>query len=303
MATTVPSSGPAAAPAVLTTLVAPKSTFDEAYSLSEGEVARRIIPPFPADRLERALPTRPGQNAGRRGPAVPGDARDYGSAVFHWTEPGKLEWAGFSPGQPTVAGVLRECLDLSRFEIDLPDDLRREAVPGDWVLRRPSTFEDRLAALAPVLASLPKPVRLERRRVEREVVVVRGSYQFKPLPGAPDAKLVHVGPGDVTRPPTDDGIARSPIRRISGAAVAVSGGGGYGSLSAFFRKLADRIDQPVVDETIDGARRIGWQDHGGKADDHDDGRDSLLDNASRQTGLRFAREVRGMDVWTATGQP
>jgi hypothetical protein len=126
--------------------------------------------------------------------------------------------------------------------------------------------------------------------------VVRGMFEFHPLPNVQDALdglVLHVGPGDLTREPTEEEMLRDPARRL------LNNGGGGGTLSECFTYLASRINQHIIDETNDGARRVSWRYHGGAVDDHGDGRDSMLDNLTRQTTLRFIHEIRVVDIWVA----
>ena len=267
-------------------------SFDARYSLNDGEVLRRVAPPFPPERAERLL-----SQVYHGGNLPTGDLSAHGTAVYYWQEPGNLQRWSFSGGTGTAASAICECLDLQRYELDVSRELLFQPLLGDWIIRRPSTVEERLAALAPILARLPKPLKLEKRRDEREVIVVRGMFEFHPLPGPNDpavnGMVLVIGPGDLTRPPTEAEMERDPARRL------LNNGGGSGTLATCLSNLAGLVNQHIVDETNDGERRVGWRYHAGTIDDHGEGRDSMLDNLSRQTTLKFSREVRIVDVWVA----
>jgi RNA polymerase sigma factor (sigma-70 family) len=270
-------------------------SFDVRYSLSDGEVLRRVVPPFPPERVQRLL-----SRVYAGGNVPPGDLSAYGQAVYDWLEPRNLQRWSFSGGVGTAGSAIGDCLDLGRYELDIPSDLLNQPLPGDFIIRRPSTFDQRLAALAPIFASLPKPLKLAKRIDEREVIVVRGIFEFHPLPNIEDplnrGLVLHIGPGDLTREPTEEEMQRDPARRI------LTNGGGSGTFSECLKHLAAQMNQHIIDETNDGQRRVSWRNHAGTIDDHDQGRDSTLDNLSRQTTLQFTREVRVVDIWVAADQ-
>ncbi|HEY7115754.1 MAG TPA: sigma-70 family RNA polymerase sigma factor [Tepidisphaeraceae bacterium] len=261
----------------------PQARFTAAYALTPDQVLRLVPPPYPPERIEVVLKPM----FGGRVPANM-DLTRFGTIKFDQTPDGRLQRRVMSTiDHGTVGSAIRDCLELPYYQLDLPAELRDQPIVGDWVVRQPSTFDERKAALEAIFATLPKPVRLEKRQVEREVIVARGLYEYHHLPDMPGDRNLHLGSGDLTDPKV----------------VQSGGGGGSGTFGEFLNHVADTIDQYVIDETRDGLRRVEWRnDNTMHADDHDDNRDSLLDNLSRQTSLRYMHEMRMVDVWVAAGK-
>jgi hypothetical protein len=192
--------------------------------------------------------------------------------------------------QETLEGVV----GLSRFEYELPQEIGDVNIPGDWVVRRDSSKEQRIAAFEKIVREYTgRAVSFRASRVEREVVVARGTFHFQPQAGTYNRVWIHVYADRL-----------DPDERS---------GGGSGSLAKFVRYLGEvNFNQPVVDET-EGDRDVGvhygWHESGyvRKIVDEKERavkRRMVLDNVSRQTGLEFTVEWRWLTVWLITqGEP
>jgi len=122
-----------------------------------------------------------------------------------------------------------------------------------------------------------REIHFEKRTVEREAVVVRGSI----------ADAEH-GKG---------------IRIYAENDADTGAGGGSGELGEFLAHVGDNLGIPLVNEVTDGGKtKVSWENH---ADAHFTGMDSRLEeltgkvlkNIATQTGLTFTREKRSVEVW------
>ncbi|MHC4625225.1 MAG: M56 family metallopeptidase, partial [Planctomycetota bacterium] len=107
-----------------------RKAFYEVYRLEEGQVLKRIAPPFIPERAEYYRHEERSQAS-----AVP-EPPDY--FTFHWD--GKLKpWGlGFTNGKAPLEAVLRHNLNMGRDTFEGPEELLEIQVPGDWIVRKHS---------------------------------------------------------------------------------------------------------------------------------------------------------------------
>ncbi len=163
---------------------------------------------------------------------------------------------------------------------DCPKRLANLKIPGDWMVREPSSWPDRLKAVERVVETdFGKKIHFEPSTFEQEVVVARGRYNFRPLPGAFDRGI------NVT---TDDADLQS------------SGGGGSGNLADLFGYLSRLYGRPFLDEVEEKpSGRITWWQRDSATDVYKKEKklQATLDILSRQTGLNFQTTRRQIEVW------
>ncbi len=207
------------------------------------------------------------------------DQNDRGADRYRET---RAFWNG-----ATVKEALDWAVGLSRFEYDLPQEIGEVNVPGDWVVRRDSSKEQRIAAFEKIVREhTGRAIGFRAGRVEREVVVARGTFHFQPQASTYNPGWIHVY-ADQLDPDT-------------------RGGGGSGPLAKFVRCLGEvAFDQQVIDETKsdpDVEVHYGWHMSGYVRTITDENERAVrlqmvLDNVSRQTGLSFSIEQREVIVW------
>jgi hypothetical protein len=250
--------------------------FDKHYALVDGQILKRVGPPYPPERSDylfyRSFGGRP-------------DLQH--SEVFRWD--GRLRHSGTMTTN-TLQHVLGLVLNFRRGEFDGPSQLLNKSIPGDWITRQGASKTDELMALEKILANeLKKSFHFTPREIEREVIITAGRYQFHALGGLAKEHAVHLGTGSF---PSNEG------------------GGGSGSLGEMLDWLGDRVGRLVIDETEPSNEMIVWRDHLVKtmheiASSSDSGRavlNRLLENVSKQTSLTFRQERRKVVVWTVSGQ-
>jgi WD40 repeat protein len=257
--------------------------FNAKYALTEGQLLKRIGPPYPPERLDYEFYSLGASYAGWRP-----DPNE--SFVFHWD--GRLKsWGSSGVNYPVnrLHDVLSSVLGFRRTEFDGPAELLAMPVPGDWIIREGAAKVELLQALEPILTvELKKPVHFTAREVEREVIVARGRYQFHPLSDLPNERVVHLGTESL--PPRN-------------------GPGGRGSLKQMLSVMGDRINCTIIDESESpGGLMIEWTDHLARqvkelSANTEDGRSllhRLMENVSQQTSLTFHQEWRKVAVWSVT---
>lgn len=261
----------------------PLAEFDQVYVLAEGQVLKRIAPPFVPDRLEYFRRTNPSQ--AKTIPDGPQVMR------LGWSDQLHPLSMGYGNGLSQLGETLRG-LGLQRYEYDGPKELLDLAVPGDWIIRDGSTIQDRLAALEGILRDeLKQPVRFERRIVERDTIVIRGDWQFHPSPDVQpgDSKYVNLYADEAD------------------ATDATKGSSGFGTsaLPELFAIVGSYLNLPVADErSSPDTRQAVWRVHrSALLLDMPDGparlakADLILKHLAEQTSLQFTREPRKVAVW------
>jgi len=181
-------------------------------------------------------------------------------------------------------------LGLTTFEFEGPEDLLELNMPGDWILRKDTSQEDKLHALEKILEEdFGRHIRFIRRQVDREVIVARGEYHFNPLTGTYNDSRIHI---------------------YADILIDKGAGGGRGNVSKFLRTVGSRLNVCVVDERReegneddDEARLHYWAFH--RDSHHEEMTDEdrmakvnkVLANLARQTSLTFTIERRPVDIW------
>jgi hypothetical protein len=202
---------------------------------------------------------------------------DQGTSVFAWRG-GRAYWDSWGLGPPTVSYVLGAVVGVPSFKVEMPLKDRLRPLPGEWVLRKEATEDQRMADLARVLRNeLKWKVRFEKRAAEHDVIVATGT--FKPPPPTGKSTL----PGTI--------------------AVFVDGkpdnGMAAGDLPTLVRTLGELCaTETILEATFDPKASCFWSVHTG-TNLRPEQADKMLANVAAQTGLRFARAKRVTTHWVA----
>jgi len=244
-----------------------RDKFNALYRLEEGEVLRRIAPPFIPERAKYCVSEKVSSSVT--------ELRQPGCLVFHWDATLKV-W-GLFMGDTThsLSGVLNMVVGLGRNEFEGPEDLLTFNVPGDWIVRKGISHETLLKALEKILMhELDEPIRFQQREVEREVVVARGSYHFKPVPGRPSQWIDIYG--ERLEDPSE-------------------GGGGSGDFKRFLKGVGHYIERRVLNEVETPPEgRLYWHYNYTLEEPVKPG--LVLQHITEQTGLTFTKESRRVRV-------
>jgi RNA polymerase sigma-70 factor (ECF subfamily) len=249
----------------------PLAPFYALYRLDDGKVLKHIPRPFIPERAEYFLQKR--------------QRIDNPSFVaFQWD--GELRsrsetWGGQMTVQ--LSEILFSCAGLALYEFEGPDDLLKVGVAGDWIVRKGASQEDLLKVLGETLKKdTGRDIRFVKREVEREAIVVRGKYEFHPVPGnTVDRDSVHIY-----------------VATVDPTAVA---GGGSGTVGEFLRYIGSMMRHPAIDGTQSGDLRMNYRNDEDGSLDGSPGDPAkvrkILDNLTKQTSLTFTLEKRPVGVW------
>lgn len=161
---------------------APSERFAQLYRLDDGQVLKHIAPPLIPERKEYYR-----NEEASQAEAIP-EAPDR--FVFHWDR--KLKKGGLTFGKTDFDSVLRHVLGLASFEYSGPDELLKLDLPGDWIVRNDSPQKAKLRTLEAISKTdLGRSIRFEKHTVEREVIVAKGHFNFRPPSGTYNDDHVH----------------------------------------------------------------------------------------------------------------
>jgi hypothetical protein len=180
---------------------------------------------------------------------------------------------------------------LTHPELDIPLELGRLAVDGDWYVRWEASVQRRMQALESILSQVTgKNLVIEQRMVERDVIVAAGHWVYHRLEVSP--------------------AAAAAMGRLSPRNTAVQlfvdeseltlgeMGAGSGDFAEFLQQLEGNVDRRIVDET-EGARpkRVQFSTYMMERRPDGPGLDQYLANVEKQTSLKFTKTKRAVGVW------
>lgn len=255
--------------------------FYSIYRLEEGQMLKRIAPPFIPERREYFKLAQPGRYSAN----TPYDlAKQF---VFSWDGDLNIRNIPMGGGIPRLNTTLESVIGLGRNDYDIPPEVLNIDISGDWIVHKDTPQEDLLQALEPIIKDeTGRDIDFVKQKVETKAIIARGTYRLAPLPDAKEKNCVHVYTDKLD---TDSGA-----------------GGGRGTLSTFLRFVGNhRINMIILDNTESGDVELSWRNHyssdfGWLRDNeqlHNEKVDMLLNNLSRQTGLTFERETAPVEKW------
>lgn len=252
------------------------------YRLSPDENLKRIAPPFPQSRNDWYRVGNPRQyELIPKGPEL---------MTFHWSE-GTIENWGMTFGGQSVGILLQDILNVFPQNVEAPTDFLQTQISGDWVLRPEAIGEKLLPELETILNDqLKLNVKMRFEEIERDVYVMKGKYQFKPLPEFKDT--------DDTKFPSR--YSRTDMIQIFGAQAypGHGAGGSTGTFEEFNQWLGRWIDEPILIEATNlPEKNVSFRLHAPSPATqaelqmaHDP--NLVLATISSQTGLEFVKEKR-----------
>jgi RNA polymerase sigma factor (sigma-70 family) len=244
-----------------------QTRFNQTYGLAEGQMVKRVPPPFIAER--RAFL--------KNAPMIGGIPAEQTVVTLEWD--GQAKWISISGSPGSLANFLQMGVRLKPYELEDWNKFNTR-IPGDWVVRKGATAEEKLRDLEKILQSeFDRKVHFEQRKIPRDVIVVRGKYAYRTLddsPVTPGFEIVDI----VGRHPR-------PQRELTLTDRTI------GDLC---RALENELLLQVIDETGEFKTPITWRDHRPGSEEID----VVLQKLAWQTSLTFAREKRDTEVWFMT---
>src|SRR5262249_5946313 len=215
----------------------PPDEFTKLYALPDGEVLKRVAPPYPEARMAYYKKEHASQAQQIPDGPITMYFRYGGGKLTNWG----MTFSTSEDGE-RLQGLLRGLADIYPQEVEGDDGLLKELIKGDFIVREGAAKEKVVARLAAILRQECKlPVKLTFREVERKVIVASGRYQAKPLPGRKEGEVDIYG---------------KQLAENSGA------GGGSGDCNEFLAGVGMFIDRRVVGEVEAPPKgKLEWRYH------------------------------------------
>lgn len=245
------------------------ASFKLIYALEPGQAVKLIKQPYPACRA-----------VVQENPQTP--------MLLHWSPESQAQVRGtFSREEGYyLEQLLEHALHVPMSEMAGDRQYRLLSVPGDFIFREGAAPEQVIADLVAIFREQTgMPLVIEFREVELETYVLRGTWKYKPIPGAAAYAAKH---GDDPKPQVHlyafatDGDRWDPYNWLEGR-------------NNLALALASRFQTPVVMEAA-GVPALTVYNHDEREtgyaipEIHDPPR--TLAQVTEQTGLTWAREKR-----------
>ena len=195
---------------------------------------------------------------------------------------------------PPFSTARNYVLQIKPWDLHGPDPLLHFRMPGDWVVRKGLSVDQRLPGfLTEVSKAYHQAVTLQVRQVPRQAVIIRGKLVMHPL--APPSRSSGYPPVFFYR-----GQLNIPRANYVGGRIGEC--------------ISELCDMPVVDEAnvrdenveVHVASNI-WTTVPEASPKHLQFTEELLANLAKQTSLDFKIETRTLPLWTiaadSTSQP
>lgn len=253
--------------------------FYDIYRLDEGEVIKFIKPPFVLGRQEYLIFSNSHNYLNPYAMECMGGFQ----YCFLWDDKFKVNSASTGRRQ-RLNSLLSWMLQIPSYDFIVPKELKIYLSKGDWIVRADSTKKEQLKALEDIIyAETNRKIRFVKRKIERDVIVSKGRYGFKPHSIWPDHYHVHLT--------WDDNLS--------------GGRGRIDSLKELFRYLEFRIKMKIVDETEPMKNTPIRYKQSSEIDRISnfegirkrEALNTLLDNITKTTSLQFTVEKRPAEIW------
>jgi RNA polymerase sigma factor (sigma-70 family) len=253
-----------------------RERFNRAYPLAPGQILKRVQLPYIPERAQYFA------DIDRQHMFDTNDDRRL--YCFEWS--GKqVEFRRSNTSISTLGLVIHDLLDVPTYKLEISASDRNRALPGDWVMEKGSLLSDQFAGLSKVLQDdFQLPLRFEKREGLRPVIVVSGTFAYKPL--------ITEGPSQ-KQPFLHLYIGKSP-RRSNGMAI--------GDSRALLRGIGESLGREVTEDTATSPSTIPstllWSNHlpGSLTEEQIS---EVCMHLAQQTGLTFKSEERIVPYWAA----
>ncbi len=256
--------------------------FYNTYRLKEQQLLRYVPKPFISERRSfyfydfayKGLFFIPVRNFNRHQP---------NNGILIWDPHNGQLCSGNNDGG-TIECLLR-AFGIRPWEYEGSTELLQKRIPGDWVKRKGAKPESLVTCLVRILNEQRKmPIVIQKKAIEKEVVVAKGQFQFCPLSGDTSHKEIHL----FTEKP-------DPFDNIRG-------GGGSGSIDILLDYLGRIGKIRIINQCqFQTDQKIQWRQHSSAWERiHTDPAsfDALLKIVSSQTSLQFQKTRRIEDNWS-----
>jgi len=258
------------------------SRFYGTYQLKEQQLLSYVPEPFIPERRSFYFYVFADRNS-FLGPFRDFNRRLPKSEVLDW-DPLKERLYSERNDAGTIADLL-EAFGLKLWEYEGPKELLQERVPGDWVMCKGAKPESLITCLVRILNGQRKlPIVIQKKTVEKEVVIAKGQFEFCPLSGDASHKEIHLF---IEKP--------DPFDNIRGG----GGSGGVGTLLDYLGRIGKIHIINQCQSRTD--QQIQWRQHSSAWErvlSDPDSFGALLKIVSSQTSLQFQKTQRIEDIWS-----
>jgi len=246
-----------------------RTPFNQTYEIPKGQFLKFVAPPYIPQRAFAIDQADPQHNI---------MDRNKGVYMFEWTGL-DATFSRWTLDKPTIATIFRFILSMPRYRFQMDDADALRVIEGDWVMRAGASDETMIPIVTAVIEQQTGwKVKFEKRQVEREVFIARGSYkQSEKL--SPDQRFIR--------------IYLDQKEKSTGASA--------GTVRTLLYALGEIMNREIIDETDSSQTPLFWRNYL-PGEISDKFADHLLDNISTETGLNFHREKRTVPLWVALPQ-
>ncbi len=262
--------------------------FDAIYTLRPGEVLRNILPPyipqrdgFVHDVYDLDQVDDPNHGNGTIADLKVEDQKPVAAfflqwnpsthRVEHWTRSNDRYWQ--------VDSLMVNLVGLTPDQTMIPDALAALKVPGDWVIRKGATPDQKLPAFEAICRGTPAAFIAVQATIDRDVVVAQGVYHKGDAPN----DLISIALD------TDKGRTRQA-----------------GDVYYYFRRLGEALHRPVINEWT-GCKYVRLEFTTPKLStrnlsplEAEQKTQMLLDQIASQLGIQLTAEKRRLPTWILT---
>ena len=244
------------------------------YSLKDGEVLKRIGPPFPL--AHKYVPQMLGQRPDLRPREI--------SRILQFDGDNKLSYrSSINGGVFSARGLALQIFQVHPSAIEGDNELLEKRIPGDFVIRAGAKRKDLEAAFKQILESeYQKDLEVQTTTVDRPLYVASGTLELNPVNGQREVD-VNAGPKSEAYPKL--------IQK--------------GNAQDFLRSLSKYINCDVKIEDVDnGDDEFWWSERfynlnaRPPKDRYDFRIENVLKIVSSQTGLKFEKQSSSKSVLT-----
>jgi hypothetical protein len=217
-----PAGVPTAAPALA------RQWHQQVHGLDDDEVIRLVPPPFSQQRRTDLA-----------GPSRTLPPQIVGQMAYHVRPSGPRRW-GTTYADGNLSSAISWGSSLTRPELNILQEIRYLPVTGDWILRPDAPVEPRMKALESILKQATgKTIIIQKRLVERDVIIMRGSWSYQQ-----DAAYPRLAAREQIDKPQPGAVQlyTLPLSPILGS------GGGSGDLASFIEILESSTSRRFIDE-------------------------------------------------------
>jgi hypothetical protein len=262
-----------------------RPAFDAVYTLKNGETIRNIRPPYISQRIgfiqDIYSPSHvddPNHGNGTVADLKVEDTKPPVAFFIQW-DPAthRVErWTRSNDHFWRLESLMVNLVGLSPDETMVPDALGAMNIPGDWVVQKGATIDEKLKAFQQICRGTPAAFTAQQETISRDMIVAHGTYHKGDAP----EDLISV------KLDTDKGRERQA-----------------GDVRFYFRMIGDALHRPVVNEWV-GCEDVRIEFTSPKVylshlspEEAEQKIDMVLDQIGSQLGIQVTAQRRSVLTW------